>query len=682
MEEYRIKLDRSVLKQLGSQLYGDTPSIIAELVANSYDADAKNVWITIDTDNNNIIVEDDGKGMTSDDINDSFLNIGYDKRDEKKETDLGRKIMGRKGIGKLAAFSLTNCVVVYSSKDGKKCGCSMDFKKITAGEEPKAILGDRISFSAERLSKTGTGTRIELIDVKKRVAMSYRFIVNKLIRTFDVNDNDFTIHIRKHNSEYKSLHRASLNYFSIMDTILVIGTEHTDKLKAVFNNEIQSDYKICTTYDEYVKSQKPNAKNKLKSFPYSLEVENSIGEETTVEFSLNGWIGTVSTLPELKRVSQSLAAEAEEDIDQITVSDNRISLFARGKLGEYDILSKVKNNRNSEAYVIGEIFVDIFEDDSLADMAISNRRGYDEGDSRYIETIKIVKRLLRYIVDQKDAVIKKQKNDADEQDNKVIMEQILNRNKSQEIFEKKLSKEDISVVEEENFQFTRAITRNKATKKIFISHSNKLKNYGQFIVDVLEDYGVDVCSNVIFTSDRRLGVPQGRDIYEYLKECFREELMVVFIFGKAFYDSNPCISEAGAAWATNKNCLNAIVDIDYNDIEKPSNSALSSIKLNNFSDSDQRITLLEFFTTIIGTGLGLGVDQDKLKSSIEKIIAYEKYSNEVINNPPVFIPGRKFLPKPLCPECNNIMKIIKEGANPIFKCTNISCSKTLRLTTD
>ena len=123
MDNYEIKLDRRVLKQLGSQLYGDTPSVIAELVANSYDADANNVWITIDTVNNNVIVEDDGKGMTAGDINESFLNIGYDKRSDNGVTDSGRKIMGRKGIGKLATFSLTNTVRVLSSKDHKKAGC-------------------------------------------------------------------------------------------------------------------------------------------------------------------------------------------------------------------------------------------------------------------------------------------------------------------------------------------------------------------------------------------------------------------------------------------------------------------------------------------------------------------------------------------------------------------------------
>lgn len=471
MDEYKIKLDRSVLKQLGSQLYGDTPSVIAELVANSYDADAKNVWITVDTSQNNIYVEDDGKGMTAQDINDSFLNIGYDKRDGHNVTPLGRKIMGRKGIGKLAAFSLTNTVFVYSTKSNTKCGCKLDFKRITDGEEPQAISADTITFSQDRLSADGTGTRIELYDVKKRVALSYRFIVNKLIRTFDVNDDNFSIHIRKQDSDFKELRRSELNFLTIMDTIIVIGEDQNDKLNSVMGNSIPEQYKKCITYGAYVESQKSRAKNKLKAFPYKIDVEDVQGNETTVDFSLTGWIGTVSSLPKLKELSQSFLSESGEDADQITISDNRISLFSRGKLGEYDILSKVKNNRNSEAYVIGEIYVDVFEDDTLADMAISNRRGYDEGDNRNIETAKIIKRLVGYIVDQKDAVIKRQKEDNDEKEAEEIKEKLTLTNKSKEIFENNLSEEDRSIVQEENFQFARAITSTKATKKIFISHN-------------------------------------------------------------------------------------------------------------------------------------------------------------------------------------------------------------------
>lgn len=679
MDKYTIKLDRSVLKQLGSQLYGDTPSVIAELVANSYDADANNVWITVDTTQNNIFVEDDGKGMTAHDINDSFLNIGYDKRTGQSETGLGRKIMGRKGIGKLAAFSLTNRVVVYSIKKDQKCGCILDFKRITSGDEPQAIQPNDIYFQEERLSATKTGTRLELLNVKKRVALSYRFIVNKLIRTFDVNDDNFTIHIRKQNTEFSTLRRSSLDFFSIMDTILVIGHKHIEKMNAVQNNNIPNEYKICCTYEDFLQSQKTTSRNKLRQFPYEIEVEDANGNDTTAPFTINGWLGTVSTLPKLKELTEAFVSGSNDDADQITISDNRISLYARGKLGEYDILSKVKNNRNSEAYVIGEFFVDIFEDDSLADMAISNRRGYDEGDNRYIETIKIVKRLLGYIVEQKDRVSKKQNDDQEEREIAEIKEQLLMKSKTKEIFESSLTDEERMIIQGENLQFTRAVTQSKATKKVFISHNSQMKIYGQFIVDVLESYGIDVCSTIIFTSDRRLGVPQGKDIYDYLKECFRDELLVIFIFSKAFYDSNVCISEAGAAWATNQNCLNAIVDISFGDVEKPSNNSLSSLKLYNLHDPDQQITLLEFFETIITVGLNSTVDREKLRKSIKEKIDSEKYNDSVINTPPVFVPARKFLPTPVCPECKNEMKIEMINGELVFICMNVSCKKTIPL---
>lgn len=677
MEKYRIKLDRNVLRQLGSQLYGDTPSVIAELVANSYDADAHNVWITIDTEDNNVLVEDDGKGMSASDINNSFLNIGYDKRDGEEKTTLGRKIMGRKGIGKLAAFSLTNCVIVCSVKAGQKSGCIMDFKKITNGAEPEALESHQIEFDGSKLSKAGTGTRIELKEVKKRVALSYRFIVNKLIRTFDVNDEDFTIHIRKNGDRYQTLHRTNLDFFSIMDTILIIGDEHLDEFEAVKKNGISDKYKSVTTFSDYLENQKPKTKNKLMAFPYTIDVEDAEGNEVTVDFQLHGWIGTVSSLPELRKLSEALVASEDGEEDKITISDNRISLYSRGKLGEYDILPKVKNNRNSEAYVIGELFVDVFEEDSLADMAISNRRGYDEGDNRYIETVKIVKRLLGYIVDQKDHVLKQQKEDVEEAETNVIKEQLAQRSKSKEIFEKRLSLEERSTVQEENFQFARAITSSRATKKIFISHSNKLKLYGQFIVDVLENYGVDVRASIIFTSDPRLGVPQGRDIYDYLKECFRDELFIIFLFSRAFYDSNVCISEAGAAWATNQSCLNAIIDIGFNDIEKPSNNALSSIKLKNLHDEEQRITLSEFFSRIINVGLHQNVDQEKLEKSIQEMIDSEKYCDERMDNPEVFVPARKFLPTPLCPKCGNVMRVAELDGVPVFKCINVSCENKM-----
>lgn len=336
---------------------------------------------------------------------------------------------------------------------------------------------------------------------------------------------------------------------------------------------------------------------------------------------------------------------------------------------------RVLKQLGSQLYVIGELYVDIFEQDGLADMAISNRRGYEENDPRYIEVIKIAKRLLGYIVGQKDIVSKRRKEDDQRIEDEKIKKKFWENPQTREILELRLNDAEKQVVQEENLQFTRAVNNGKQTKKIFISHKEVHKLYGQFIVDVLETYGVDVVSTIIFTGDRRLGVPQGKDIYDYLKDCFREDLMVIFLFSKAFYDSNICISEAGAAWATNQNCMNVVIDISFSDIEKPSNNALSSIKFQQIRTPDQTITVTEFFKTIIEEGLHLEYDESKLQKALNDVLETDKYSDQKIDFPATFLPKRKFLPVPRCSKCHNIMLLTEENGRLKYVCSNVSCDE-------
>ncbi len=78
-------------------------TVLGEAISNSWDADARNVYITIDRDAKTLIVRDDGDGMNEDDFQNKFLKIGYSKRkDNKTHTKSGRPYIGRKGIGKLA----------------------------------------------------------------------------------------------------------------------------------------------------------------------------------------------------------------------------------------------------------------------------------------------------------------------------------------------------------------------------------------------------------------------------------------------------------------------------------------------------------------------------------------------------------------------------------------------------
>ena len=60
--EYKLNIDPRILELLGPSLYTNIYYVLAELIANAYDADASNVYIIIKDDC--IIVEDDGSGMS------------------------------------------------------------------------------------------------------------------------------------------------------------------------------------------------------------------------------------------------------------------------------------------------------------------------------------------------------------------------------------------------------------------------------------------------------------------------------------------------------------------------------------------------------------------------------------------------------------------------------------------
>ena len=60
--EYKLNIDPRILELLGPSLYTNIYYVLAELIANAYDADAHNVYIIANKDD--ITVEDDGKGMS------------------------------------------------------------------------------------------------------------------------------------------------------------------------------------------------------------------------------------------------------------------------------------------------------------------------------------------------------------------------------------------------------------------------------------------------------------------------------------------------------------------------------------------------------------------------------------------------------------------------------------------
>lgn len=111
-----------LIKQLGEQLISDEMVAILELVKNSYDADSTKVDVIIDTKveteygKGKIIIKDNGNGMVPSIIKDSFLKLstGF-KEVEKISPHFKRRVLGKKGIGRLSFQRLGKFIKVYTT---------------------------------------------------------------------------------------------------------------------------------------------------------------------------------------------------------------------------------------------------------------------------------------------------------------------------------------------------------------------------------------------------------------------------------------------------------------------------------------------------------------------------------------------------------------------------------------
>lgn len=121
-EKLELRFDHNVIEHLGIKLYQNKPvNVLAELVANCWDADAKHVWMDFREHGGErfATVADDGVGMSLAEIRDRYLVIGRAKRSTPKDVSPGgRKPMGRKGIGKLAPFGVARQVDVATVSGG------------------------------------------------------------------------------------------------------------------------------------------------------------------------------------------------------------------------------------------------------------------------------------------------------------------------------------------------------------------------------------------------------------------------------------------------------------------------------------------------------------------------------------------------------------------------------------
>jgi len=223
MAKYVMKISRLTVDKLGVKLYDKVSAVIAELVANSYDGDAQNVFVhapmgeflaskagaTITDKGHEIVVDDDGIGMTPDEVNEFYLRVGSERRLDARRGDSSRKfkrkVMGRKGVGKLAPFGICNKIEVITSGGTPIKGRDEDGKQATGYLTAHLVL-DRAGIlndedadyepevgALDGVVRPKPGTRIRLSDFYYRSVPGLQDFSRQLAQRFGIRRDDWTI---------------------------------------------------------------------------------------------------------------------------------------------------------------------------------------------------------------------------------------------------------------------------------------------------------------------------------------------------------------------------------------------------------------------------------------------------------------------------------------------------------
>ncbi|PWB53905.1 MAG: hypothetical protein C3F13_08350 [Anaerolineales bacterium] len=328
--KYEMTITLDALEHLGVGLYSNVPAVLSEVVANSYDADASRVDIEIDSSKGEIAILDDGHGMSSEELNSRYLTVGYLRRKHEPivTPKYGRKVMGRKGIGKLSVFSIANTVEVQSVKDGDRSGFIMDVddmeKQLTGGNKyyPEPLEPGLIVIE--------TGTKIVLRNLKKNISALETSMRRRLARRFSIIGLQYHFEVFV---DGESISAKDRDFFPKIEFLWYFGKKSEEYLKECPN--LQSSKLLDDVVDR------------------------------TKRYKVEGWLGTVKT---------------QDDIDE---QNNAIVVFARGKLIQEDVLKDLKEGGVFSKYLIGEIDAEFMDDEEQADLVTSDRQHVKEDDPRY-----------------------------------------------------------------------------------------------------------------------------------------------------------------------------------------------------------------------------------------------------------------------------------------------------------
>lgn len=583
MEKQNIPftMNYNALKMFGRQLYSNPWAAISELVANGFDANAKNVFLYIDMKekrNTTIELFDDGIGMNDEDLKSKYVRIGRNRRTENNEDTAA----GRKGIGKLAALYLSDKYQIIIRKDNEVSAWSVDVSDMDDEDTPslKPIPYGEVNIVCDKYWNStaithGTMIRLEGVDLKRIGEAAIDALKHKLSNyfQFDSIQNKLNVCIIKSNND-------SILFEPVVKKIAF------DNMFAIYT----SDKNLVNTTKTTVSMSYRNKLHETKSYTKEIEINDFpdyvINPKTRDKFltegkividgkeknyKLTGWIGIHSSIDKDDAVNND-----SRYVKNKFYNPNQIRVYVRGKLFNDSILSSLPLVGAFVNYIEGEIAFEILDENDLDDIATSNRQDFSFIDERVNLLNELLAGICRQLLQDRQRLADNIKSLVDEE-NKTIQ----SREKttfSRDVYKELIS--DDTLPKQKANELANVIANKlkgeydlKTSFKLFLSHASSDRIFTDFISAYLQKLGFifdkDIDKTEIFYSSDGLNIDSLDPLSEIIKNMLiRDNTQILFLTSKNFLNSQYCLFEGGAAWATRSIGMYRIVSLDYESIPK------------------------------------------------------------------------------------------------------------------
>lgn len=236
-DKLKFKVSSALKNIIGKDLITDDFVAIFELVKNSFDANAKNVDLLFNNLNDaletgSIVIQDDGKGMDLEDIENKWLFVAYSAKKEgtddyRDEIKSKRIQAGAKGIGRFSCDRLGRKLIIYSRRisSEKISKLTVDWdefeKDMYQKFESVNVNFDLVSESDCPYSLS-VGTVLEISKLRSEWGLeklrTLKRSLEKLINPAQGNQAD-SFKIKLHASEYTSYDKVAIENGHEFDVI-------------------------------------------------------------------------------------------------------------------------------------------------------------------------------------------------------------------------------------------------------------------------------------------------------------------------------------------------------------------------------------------------------------------------------------------------------------------------------